>query len=97
MENLHLIHKIRTIYWKIKYRQGKIVSHFVARDIRREVMVVDSSEIEEGYIIAKVRTWNVLYDIKGIEKKPEFGDVERLRIKDLWSWMGQPWGGTVPK
>ena len=92
-----MINKIQIKFWKRKYCEGKIISQFVARDIRREVEVIDSSTIEDGYILAKVRTWNTLHEIKGIEKKPEFGEVERLHVKDLWNWTGQTWGGQVLK
>lgn len=73
-----------------------MVSRFVAKDIRRDVNIVDSSNIAKGLITAKLRTWNVLYDINGIEKKPSFEDTQEIEVAKLWNWDGESWGGPVP-
>jgi hypothetical protein len=84
-------------YRKKRFRNGTVLTHFIAKDIRRDVEVVDASEIDQGFIIAKVRTWNVLYASKGIAPKPAFGEPTRMSILNLWEWPGAPWGGPVPK
>ncbi len=78
------------------YRSGTVVSGFVARDVRRDVEVVDASGIDRGIISARIRTWKVLYAAKEITPKPLFGEVVTVAIEDLWDWSGQPWGGPVP-
>ena len=79
-----------------RFRVGATFSHFIAKDIRRKVEVVDASEISQGFVTAKIRTWNVLYAIKGIVPQPNFGHPRRIRIDDLWDWDGPVWGGPVP-
>jgi hypothetical protein len=88
--------KIRLWYWKRQYRSGCVVSSFLAPDIRRDVEVIDASRVEDGVISARIRTWNVLYAIKGIAPEPPFGEVREIAIKDLWTWTGELWGGRVP-
>jgi hypothetical protein len=72
------------------------MTRFIACDVRRDVQIVDASEIEEGVISVRTRTWNVLYSIRHIKAKPEFGDTRKIAIKDLWTWSGERWGGPVP-
>jgi hypothetical protein len=90
-----LLKKIRVWHWKRRYRPGRVVTSFLAPDIRRDVEVVDISLIETGIISARLRTWNVLYAAKDIAPQPPFGDVRKIEIKDLWLWTGELWGGPV--
>jgi hypothetical protein len=87
---------IRRWYWRRRYRPGRVLSRFLAPDIRRDVEVVDASQIEAGLILAKIRTWNVLYAAKRLVPQPPFGDVQKVALKDLWVWSGASWGGPVP-
>jgi hypothetical protein len=79
------------------YRPNRVLSRFLAPDIRRDVQVVDASEIDVGRLTVRTRTWNVLYAIKGRSPEPPFGDVRVMALSDLWAWSGQPWGGPVPE
>jgi hypothetical protein len=89
-----ILQNILTWSWKIRYRPGKIITRFIAKDIRRDVAVIESAEIESGIITGKIRTWDVLYASKGIKEKPSFGDVQRFEIEHLWDWPGDPWLGS---
>jgi hypothetical protein len=88
--------KIRVWRWKWLYRPGRIISRFLAPDVRRDVEIVDVSLIETGIIVAKTRTCNVLYAATGIAPEPGFGEVRKIEVKNLWNWSGEPWGGRVP-
>ena len=79
------------------YRPGRVVSRFLAPDVRRDVEVVDASEIDAGRLTVRVRTWNVLYAIKGLAPEPPFGEVRTETVGELWAWSGEPWGGPVPE
>lgn len=92
-----MLARIRRWYRRRVYRPGRIVSRFLAPDVRREVMVVDASDIEAGRLTVRTRTWNVLYAIKGLSPKPQFGEVRSVAVGDLWAWSGEPWGGPVPE
>jgi len=74
-------------------RPDETVSRFIARDVKREVLVVSADEIEAGFVTARSRTVNVLYLSKGLVQKEDFGRSERIEIEKLWEWSGQPWGG----
>ena len=91
-----MLRSIKQHYWKWKYRSGKVFSRFIATDIRRDVEVVDSSDIASGLITARIRTWNVLYNAKGIKKKPSYSDIQKVELSTLWNWDGELWGGPVP-
>jgi hypothetical protein len=75
------------------FRDGKVLSRFIARDIRREILVVSAARVDEGIITGRVRTINVLYLSKGLVPEPEFEPPQELRVDDLWHWSGKPWGG----
>ncbi|WAC18404.1 hypothetical protein OVA24_14310 [Luteolibacter sp. SL250] len=76
------------------YRAGAELSRFIAKDIKRDIHVIDSSELEHGYVTARVRTNNVLWISRGIEPEP-FGSPEIVNIDKAWSWDGEAWGGKV--
>jgi hypothetical protein len=92
-----IIAKIRSWHRRRVYRSGTTVTRFLAPDIQREVRVLDTSELEEGFITARVRTWNLLYAEGGRVEKPDFGEPERVCVDSLWNWTGEPWGGPVPR
>lgn len=92
-----ILRKIQLWRWKRTYRPGRIITRFIAPDIRRDVEVVIVSRLEEGVISARIRTWNVYYAIKGIAPEPPFEDMREIAIKDLWNWSGKRWGGPVPE
>ena len=91
-----LLHRLRVWFWKRQYRQGSVISRFLAPDIRREVEVVDTSDITSGVLTVRTRTWNVLYAIRGHQPEPAFGAVRSVEIANLWRWSGELWGGPVP-
>lgn len=84
---------VRRRRWRKKYQVGKTVSHFVVFDVKREVLVESVDELEAGYITARIRTRNLLYEGYGLMEEPDFGPPIRVAIQDLWKWSGQPWGG----
>lgn len=84
-------------YRRWVYRPGRVVSRFLAKDVRRDVLVVDTSEIDSDQITVRVRTWNVLHTVRGLSPLPPFGEARTVAISDLWTWSGQSWGGPVPE
>ena len=75
------------------YREGQVVSRFIAKDVRREVLVISVAELDFGVITASVRTTNLLYVAKGLVEKSPFGTPERIPVDRLWVWSGASWGG----
>lgn len=75
------------------FREGAVVSRFIAHDVRRDVEVVSVAKLDEGIIVARTRTINVLYASKGLVPPAEFGPAVELRIDNLWDWSGAAWGG----
>jgi hypothetical protein len=96
LRDIRFFGQLRLWYRRRYYRSGRVLSRFIAQDIIREIEIVDTQEIDTGIISARVRTWNVLYVVKGLAIKPDFGDVQRLKIEQLWNWDGASWGGLVP-
>src|SRR5215831_11095728 len=76
-----------------RYREGRMISQFVARDVRRDILIVSVARIDEGIITGRVRTSNVLYLSRGLVPEPEFDAPRELRIEKMWDWTGQSWGG----
>ena len=75
------------------FHSGKPLSRFIARDVRREILVVNIDEIEAGFVVAKVRTNNLLYLSKRLTAEKQFGNSERIAIEGMWTWTGQQLGG----
>lgn len=88
--------RLRRYLVRRKYVAGAQLSELVAPDIRRDVEIVDVSELDAGYVIARIRTWNLLHVVRHMATVPELAAPRRVAIKDLWEWTGQPWGGPVP-
>jgi hypothetical protein len=89
----NLLERLRRWSLRRKYREGKIVSRFIARDIRRDILVVSVARIDEGVITGRARTTNVLYLSKDHVLPPEFAPETEFRIDEMWHWTGQSWGG----
>jgi hypothetical protein len=76
-----------------KYREGVTLSQFIACDVRREIEIVSAARIDEGFVLGRVRTMNVLYVTRGLVSESEFEPARELRIDEMWKWSGQRWGG----
>lgn len=88
--------RLRRYLLRKKYTPGARLTQFLAPDVRRDVEIVSASEVDEGYVSARIRTWNVLHAARGMTAEPELEATRRVAIADLWKWTGQPWGGPVP-
>jgi hypothetical protein len=51
------------------------------------------SKDDDGFITARVRTFNVLYVAKRLTPRPEFEPAKELHIDKMWKWTGKSWGG----
>jgi hypothetical protein len=85
--------RIRNWLRRCWYREGRTPSRFIARDIRREILIVSAARIEEGIITGRVRTTNLLYVSGGLVPQPEFEPARELRLDEMWHWTGKAWGG----
>lgn len=80
---------------RLKFREGRILSRFVARDVRRDIRIISVARLDEGVIVGCVRTTNLLYASAGLVPQPEFEPPRELHIKELWKWTGKSWGGLA--
>lgn len=76
-----------------RYREGATISRFIARDVRRDILVISTARIDQGLITGRVRTCNVLYVAHGVTGEPPFGPPTELQIDEMWHWTGQSWCG----
>src|SRR5262245_59844314 len=51
-----LFKSIRDRLRRWRYREGRTLSRFIARDIRREILIVSAARVEEGIITGRGRT-----------------------------------------
>jgi hypothetical protein len=84
---------IRNLSRHRKYQEGKVISQFIARDVRRDVHIISVENIDEGVITGQVRTTNLLYLSNEMIERPEFGEIQELNINTIWDWTGNAWGG----
>lgn len=91
-----LINALRLRFRKRRYREGTTVALWLASDLRRDVEVIDASEIEDGFVTARVRTWCIPLSVKRNPSEPEFSEPQRLRIDDLEDLRSTPWGKLLP-
>lgn len=90
---MKLFKSIRGRFRCWRYREGRKLSRFIARDIRREILIDSAAKVDVGIITGRVRTMNVLYVARGLVPEPEFEPARELRICEMWRWTGQSWGG----
>ena len=76
-----------------RFRSGRTLSRFIARDVRRDILIVSAARIDEGIVTGRVRTTNVLYVSRGLIPQPEFEPPKEFRIEEMWDWTGKSWGG----
>jgi hypothetical protein len=76
-----------------RFREGRTLSRFIARDVRRDILIVSAARIDDGIIVGRVRTTNVLYLSRRLIPQPKFDPPWELRIEEMWNWTGQSWGG----
>jgi hypothetical protein len=84
---------IQNWFRRRRFREGKTLSQFIARDVRRDIQIVSAARIDEGFITVRIRTSNVLYVSKGLTDKPEFEPAREMRFDEIWTWVGKSWGG----
>lgn len=77
-------------YRKKVYKPGRIISKFIAHDVRREIKIVSVDKIDEGVIVGQVRTNNILYLSKELVEEQEFSEPRPLNISNMWEWSGKP-------
>src|ERR1043166_10276774 len=77
---------IRNWFRRRKFQQGKILSRFIACDIRRDILVVSTERLDDGFITCRIRTTNVLYLARGLAPPPEFEPAKELHIGEMWNW-----------
>jgi hypothetical protein len=63
---------------------GQSITCFIAKDVRRDVEVVDASRACAGVLSVRTRTWNVWYATREIESQLPFGDVREVAVPELW-------------
>jgi hypothetical protein len=93
IERPRMFQTIHHWFRRRRFREGRTISRFIARDVRRDILVVSAARVDEGIITGRVRTSNVLYVSRGLVREPEFEPPTELRIEDMWHWAGQHWGG----
>ena len=77
------------------FESSEPLSRFIARDVRREILVINIDEIDSGFIVAQSKTDNLLYLSKNLSEKSNFGEPERIAIENMWNWSGESWGGLA--
>src|SRR5687768_962166 len=87
------VNSIRRWYRRWKFREGKLLSRFIGRDIRREILIISVAKLDDGIVTARVRTTNILYLSNGLVPVPEFEPAREIRIDEMWRWTGKSRGG----
>jgi hypothetical protein len=90
---MKLITSLLQRLYRPSYQIGQTITRFIARDVRREVEIIDNSRLDEGFITARVRTTNILYQMSGLVPESQFDEPREIAISELWGWSGNSWGG----
>jgi hypothetical protein len=65
----------------------------IAKDVRRDILIVSTAKIDDGILTGRVRTMNLLYVSHGLVQEPNFEPERELKISEMWQWTGKNWGG----
>lgn len=88
-----MLKRIQRWFRRWRYREGQTLSWFIAKDIRRDILVLSAARVDDGIITGRVRTTNLLYLSHKLIPQPEFEPARELRIDEMWHWTGKSWGG----
>jgi hypothetical protein len=88
-----LLKKLQRWSRRRRFREGEVLTRFIAPDVRRDIQIVSAARIDEGFIQGRVRTMNVLYLSRKLVPEPDFEPTRELNIREMWRWSGQSWGG----
>lgn len=80
-----MLARLRRYLRRRKYAPGAHLVRFLAHDVRRDVEIVDASEVDAGYVTARVRTFNVLYVAHGHVVAPQLEPPRCIAIAALWT------------
>jgi hypothetical protein len=69
------------------------LTSLVARDVRREIEIVEVSELAPGQERARIRVSSLLSESTDTAAVPAFEAPRRVAITDLWTGTGQRRGG----
>ncbi len=75
---------ISRIYLQQRYKKGKSISKFIAHDLRKDIFVVDNSEIVTGYLTIKERIFDVRMLKKHDFQVPQFSLPKKIKIRKIW-------------
>ena len=75
--------RLRQYLRRKKYRRGARLSRFLAPDIRRDVDIIDDSEVGEGFVRARIRTWNVRHAVRRRRERLRHHGSEPLGLRGL--------------
>ncbi|MEM6553618.1 MAG: hypothetical protein AAF750_15990 [Planctomycetota bacterium] len=67
-----------------KFRTGAELTSWLAPDLRRDVLVVDNSELAAGIVTVRMRTCCVYTAAKRSLGPPPFGDAMRVKVDVIW-------------
>lgn len=76
---------LRRRHRRRKYYRGARLSRFIAPDVRRDVEIIDDSESADGYVVARIRTWNVLHAARAGDAPLAPFETRGVAIGLLWS------------
>ena len=75
------------------FDSGEPMTRFIARDVRREILIVNIDELESGFVVAQTKTDNILYLSNNLAAESAFDAPERIQVDKMWEWTGNSWGG----
>ncbi|MEJ7595727.1 MAG: hypothetical protein WKF77_29810, partial [Planctomycetaceae bacterium] len=68
------------------FAANRIETQIVAPDVQRDILVLDDSTLDRGYVTARTRTFNVTCTPVNNEDRPDYGDPEIVRIQTAWNY-----------
>lgn len=67
------------------FAANHIETRRIAPDVQRDILVLDDSTLDRGYVTARTRTFNVSCAPVDDEDRPDYGDPEIVRIQTAWN------------
>ena len=68
------------------FAANRIETQLVAPDVQRDILVLDDSTLDHGYVTARTRTFNVTCTPVNNEDRPDYGDPEIVHIQSAWNY-----------
>ena len=74
---------LRQLYWRLKYRPGRVFSFSDSKDFFNEVLIVENRVASKGTVVYRTRHWDPWFKEPGEESDTPFGPPREDTVQEM--------------